>query len=104
MVGWASPSLDSYFVFNQIMRSDASWNATGFRNRRVDKLLDELSAETDTLRRIQLAGKIWEIGRTELPYIPLHHQVVFWAMQSDISIPLSATDEVKLDKVYVFPI
>lgn len=47
----------------------------GYKNERMDELLDEVHGETDADRRMELYGEIQDLGAEELPLIPLFYDV-----------------------------
>ena len=49
-------------------------NRGGFRNDRVDELLDKGKRETDQKRRAEIYGEIQQILAEELPYVSLWHE------------------------------
>lgn len=49
-------------------------NRGGFRNDRVDELLDKGKRETDRQRRAEIYGEVQQILAEELPYISLWHE------------------------------
>ncbi len=92
MLGWGVPTLDSHYVFNYLLHKDGSWNATGFNNPRVNEITEAIAVETDLDKRAALIDEAWTIVKKEAPYVPIHHQVIAWAMADKLDLPIAADD------------
>jgi len=92
MLGWGVPPLDSHYVFNFLYRSDGSWNATGFSDERLDELVQAMEQETDLEKRDAMIAEAWDIAKASNAYLPLHHQVISWAMSDKLTLPIRADD------------
>ena len=95
MLGWGVPTLDSHYVFSYLLESKGSWNATGYNNPRVDEITKLITTETDIEKRTALIDEAWQIVRKEMPYVPIHHQVIAWAMSKKLSVPIAADDALR---------
>lgn len=96
MLGWGVPTLDSHYVFSYLTRSgDKTWNGTGFKDPEIDQLIDQMEIEVDFATRDAMIAKVWERMRDEIIYLPLHHQVIVWAMRDRIDIPIVADGGVR---------
>ena len=42
-----------------------------------------------------MIAKIWKKMRDNVNYLPLHHQVIVWAMSDKLDIPIVADDGVR---------
>ena len=92
MLGWGVPTLDSHYVFAYLLEKDGSWNATGYDNPRVNEITQLITAETDLDKRTALIDEAWHLVKADMPYLPLHHQVIAWAMAEGFDIPIAADD------------
>lgn len=92
MLGWGVPTLDSHYVFSYLLDSEGSWNATGYSNEKVDMVTETIATETDLAKREALIGEAWDQVRADMPYIPLHHQVIAWGMSDKLDLPIAADD------------
>jgi peptide/nickel transport system substrate-binding protein len=92
MLGWGVPTLDSHYVFSYLLDGEGSWNATGYDNERVNEITDIIATETDIEQRTALIDEAWQIVKEDMPYVPIHHQVIAWAMSTDFEIPIAADD------------
>ena len=95
MLGWGVPTLDSHYVFSYLLEKDGSWNATGYDNARVNEITKAITAETDLDKRTAMIDEAWNIIRDEMPYLPIHHQVIAWAMSDGFDIPIAADDALR---------
>lgn len=92
MLGWGVPTLDSHYVFSYLVAGDGSWNATGYDNARVNAITKAIETEIDIPKRTAEIMEAWEIIKADMPYIPLHHQVIAWAMTDKVEAPIAADD------------
>ena len=100
MLGWGVPTLDSHYVFTFLYQTArcgeegaASWNFTSYSNAKIDELTDAMlkrgrpgQARQDDRRRLGSRG------RADMPYLPLHHQLIVWSMSDKVTIPIFAND------------
>lgn len=98
MVGWGVPTYDSQYIFSFLYHtrsgSDGSWNATRYSKPDVDAAIQSLNSEIDTAKRDAAIAKIWQTVSDETNYIALHHQMLAYAMKSDLDIPVSPENTV----------
>jgi peptide/nickel transport system substrate-binding protein len=92
MLGWGVPTLDSHYVFSYLVEKGGSWNATGYDNARVNEITKAIATETDLAQRTKLIDEAWQQVRADAPYIPIHHQVIAWAVSNRVEMPISADD------------
>jgi peptide/nickel transport system substrate-binding protein len=88
LLGWAPGTLDSYDVFFNLYRTRANVNTVGYSNPRVDALTEQIGRETITYARDALIEEVWKIVLDDIVYIPLHYQVIVWAMREELDIPV----------------
>ena len=96
MLGWGVPTLDSHYVFSFLVKgSDKGWNGTGFNDEGVNETIQKIEKEVDFPKRDKLIGSVWKKMRENVNYLPLHHQVIVWAMSDKLDIPIVADDGVR---------
>jgi peptide/nickel transport system substrate-binding protein len=95
MLGWGVSTLDSHYVFSYLIESKGSWNGTGYKNARVDEITKLIASETDIPKRTALIDEAWTIVKSEMPYVPIHHQVLAWGMSDNVDIPISSDDRLR---------
>ncbi len=95
MLGWGVPTLDSHYVFSYLLASDGSWNATGYNNAMVDEVTTAITSEIDIPKRTAMIDKAWTQIKADMPYVPIHHQVLAWGIADGFDIPIAADDAVR---------
>ncbi|MBI3451273.1 MAG: ABC transporter substrate-binding protein [Rhodospirillales bacterium] len=103
LLGWGVPTFDSEYIFSFLYHTRSgkfgSWNATGYSNPDMDKLIESLSGETDTAKRNAMIAKIWAQLQSDVIYLPIHHQVLAFAMKNNIDVPVDPENQPKLKYV-----
>ena len=92
MLGWGVPTLDSHYVFAYLLDSEGSWNAAGYDNARVNEITDAIATEIDLDKRTAMIAEAWGLIKADMPYVPIHHQVLAWGLASTVDIPIAADD------------
>ena len=95
LLGWGVPTLDSHYVFSYLLDTEGSWNATGYSNGRVDEITDAITTETDLSKRTAMIDEAWQIIKSDVPYLPVHHQVLAWGMAENLDIPIASDDALR---------
>ena len=90
MLGWGVPTFDSLYALQSLMRTvgqggDGNFNLGKYSNPKVDELVDKLKTETDSAKRKSITREVSSIHQADVGHIPLHHQVIPWAMRSNVS-------------------
>ena len=100
MLGWGVPTYDSEYIFNFLVHgreSDiGSWNATGYANPELNAKIRSLASNTDLEARNADIAAIWRVVQDEALYIPVHHQVLNWAMADGVGIEVDPEDSPKV--------
>jgi peptide/nickel transport system substrate-binding protein len=92
MLGWGAGTFDSSDYFGYLIRSDAPYNATGYANPEVDHLIGAIGTELETYARDAMIEKVWKAVRHDIVYVPLHDQVIVWAMRDELQLPVDAAN------------
>jgi peptide/nickel transport system substrate-binding protein len=66
--------------------ADGDYNLGKYSNAKVDAAIDRLKTEIDPRKRAELAREASAIHQAEVGHIPLHHQVIPWAMRSNVKV------------------
>jgi peptide/nickel transport system substrate-binding protein len=88
MLGWATGTLDSLEHFSYLIRSDGPFNATRYANARADDLIDAIETQLVTYARDAMIEEVWKTVRDDIVFVPLHHQVIVWAMRDQLELPI----------------
>jgi peptide/nickel transport system substrate-binding protein len=95
MLGWGVPTLDSHYVFSYLLEDGGSWNAVNYNNARVNEITKLIASETDVEARTKLIDEAWAQVRADMPYIPIHHQVIAWAMSDKVNAPIGSDNALR---------
>lgn len=90
LLGWGVPTFDALYSLQSILRTkgsggDGNWNFSGYSNPKVDALVDKLKTEQDFGKRAAMAKEALQLDIADVGHIPLHHQVIPWAMRKNVS-------------------
>jgi len=103
LFGWGVPTFDSAYNFNDLIHSRdgdyGTYNATGYSNPDVDAKIESLGNEVDITKRDATIAELWQLVKDEHLYIPLHNQVVAWAVRDNIDITIQPDNSPKLGSV-----
>ncbi len=91
MLGWGVPTFDSLYALQSLLHTvgqggDGNFNLGKYSNAKVDATIDALKTETDLKKRAALTREALSIHKADVGHIPLHHQVIPWAMRSGVSV------------------
>jgi peptide/nickel transport system substrate-binding protein len=86
---FAPVTLDSHEVFVNLYRTKAGLNASGYSNSHVDELIATIGTTMVTYARDALIEEVWKIVLADVVYIPLHYQVMVWAMRDNPDLPVN---------------
>ncbi|MEQ1517713.1 MAG: ABC transporter substrate-binding protein, partial [Usitatibacteraceae bacterium] len=91
LYGWGVPTFDSLYTLQELLRTkakgaDGANNYCGYSNPKIDVLIEKLKTETDFQKRADLTKEILMLHQVDIGHIPLHHQMIPWAMQKKVSV------------------
>jgi peptide/nickel transport system substrate-binding protein len=92
MLGWGVPTFDSQYAVQSLLRTriektpDGDYNLGRYSNPKVDAAVDKLKTEVDRKKRAELAREITRLHMDDVGHIPLHFQVIPWAMRSNVKV------------------
>ncbi|MBI2295823.1 MAG: ABC transporter substrate-binding protein [Betaproteobacteria bacterium] len=96
LLGWGSLAADlalrSLSATANPEKGYGAWNWSGYANPGLDELVARSLGTVDPGRREALARKAAALAAAEVAFIPLHYQVVTWAMKRNIAYA-ARTDE-----------
>jgi peptide/nickel transport system substrate-binding protein len=100
MFGWGVPTYDSEYAFSFLHHTRTGrfggWNSTGYSNPELDAKIESLSSELDLSKRNATIAEIWHVLQEETIYIPLHDQLLAYAMKADLDVPVSPENVVHM--------
>ncbi len=96
LLGWGSFAADlalrSLVAAPNPDKGYGAWNWGRYANPKVDALMEQALGSTDRGRREALAREANTLAMNDFAVIPLHHQVVSWAMRANLAY-VPRTDE-----------
>jgi peptide/nickel transport system substrate-binding protein len=103
LLGWGVSTFDSEYIFSLLYHTNAgdlgSWNGTGFSDGEVDAQIRSLRSEIGASRRNLTVARLWERLKAETIYVPLHNQIVTYAMRRAFDIPADVSNQPKIKYV-----
>jgi peptide/nickel transport system substrate-binding protein len=106
MLGWGVPTFDALYSLQSLVRTvgtggDGNYNVGRFSNERMDYLVDRIKVETDAPVRRRMLTEALQLQNDLVAHIPLHDQVIPWAMKSNIELVHRADNRVDMRLVKV---
>jgi peptide/nickel transport system substrate-binding protein len=98
LLGWGVPTLDALYSFQSLLATrDAGlgngiWNYGGYSNPRLDALIRVMQNASGEERTLAIREAL-RIYREDVPHIPLHHQMIPWAVRANVDVPHSANNQ-----------
>lgn len=91
MLGWGVPTFDALYTIQSLVRSvgaggDGNYNVGRYSNPQMDALVERTKKETDLTLRTGLLTKALALQNEDVAHIPLHNQVIPWAMKKNIDV------------------
>ena len=91
MLGWGVPTFDALYSLQSLTRSvgtggDGNYNVGRYSNTRMDYVVDRAKTETDLLVRNRLLTEGLQLQNDTVAHIPLHNQVIPWAMKKNVDV------------------
>ncbi|MBF6506057.1 ABC transporter substrate-binding protein, partial [Nocardia farcinica] len=71
---------------------DGIWNYGRYSNPQMDALIARMKTETGPARQAAVREAL-KLYREDVPHIPLHHQMIPWAMRAHFTIPHAANNQ-----------
>ncbi len=88
MLGWSPAGYDSHNLLFTVLSSPAGaqgqWNFGAYSNPQLDALTKKIQTETNAVTRDDLIKQALKIHANDVGHIPLHQQVITWAMRDTI--------------------
>jgi peptide/nickel transport system substrate-binding protein len=106
LAGWGGGSTDAEVMLTPVLRNRGEQgvgvaNYGGSLNPEADALAAASTVETDPKKREALVKAALQAFRAQVNIIPLHRQVIPWAMKREVSIPHSPNNWANMDWVTV---
>jgi peptide/nickel transport system substrate-binding protein len=91
MLGWGVPTFDALYSLQSLTRNvgtggDGNYNVGRYSNQRMDYVVDRSKTETDLPVRNRLLTEGLQLQNDTVAHIPLHNQVIPWAMKKNVEV------------------
>ena len=89
MLGWGVPTFDAFYSLQSLVRTvgdggDGNYNVGRYSNPQMDALVERTRKETDLTVRTELLTKALALQNEDVAHIPLHNQIIPWAMKKGV--------------------
>jgi peptide/nickel transport system substrate-binding protein len=106
MLGWGVPTFDALYSLQSLVRSvgaqgDGNYNVGRYSNPQIDALVERIKTEVDQKTRNQLIEQAMLLSHQDVSHIPLHNQVIPWAMKKNIGLYHRADNRIDMRAVRV---
>ena len=106
LLGWGVPTFDALYSLQSLVRTvgsggDGEYNLGRYSNPEMDKLVDRIKVETDAAARTRLMTQALQLAKDTVAYIPLHDQVIPWALKKNIELVHRADNRVDMRHVKI---
>ncbi|KAB7615094.1 ABC transporter substrate-binding protein [Verminephrobacter eiseniae] len=106
MLGWGVPTFDALYSLQSLVRTvgtggDGNYNLGRYSNQRMDYLVDRIKGETDAPVRSRMLTEALQLSNDTVSHIPLHDQVIPWAMKKNVDLIHRADNKLDMRTVKV---
>lgn len=107
LLGWGVPTFDSAYIFNDLIHTketgeDAElggYNVGLYTNPELDEKIVSLGVESDETVRNQTIAEIWEVVKADRVLLPVHNQVLAYAMRDGVTLPVQPENQPNMTTV-----
>ncbi|WP_428491343.1 ABC transporter substrate-binding protein [Rhodopila sp.] len=96
LLGWTPATYDAENVLYTLLGTRngkrGEVNVGGYSNPALDELTEKIGVETDEAKRNAMIHQSILILQKDLPTVPLHQQVIVWAMKDNVDVAQPADD------------
>jgi peptide/nickel transport system substrate-binding protein len=92
MLGWGGAITDAQTMLSPVLRSkddktgNGSFNYGHYVDAKLDALIDAAAIETNPEKRRQIVTQALTEHNEQVHHVPLHRQVIPWAMRSNVNV------------------
>ncbi len=106
MLGWGVPTFDALYSLQSLVRTvgaqgDGNYNVGRYSNPQVDALVERIKQEVDQSTRNSLIEQALLQSHQDVSHIPLHNQVIPWAMKKGVTVYHRADNRIDMRAVRV---
>ncbi len=96
LLGWTPATYDAnnalYALLGTRNGQRGEINNGGYSNPKLDSLIEQIGVEQDAKKRDAMIDEAAEIVQKDVADIPLHQQVIVWAMKKSVDVAQEADD------------
>jgi len=91
MLGWGGAVTDAQTILTPVLHSPDSkgsgdYNYGNYRNAKLDALIDAARTESDAAKRKKIIAEAIAEHNAQIHHVPLHRQVIPWAMRQNVTV------------------
>jgi peptide/nickel transport system substrate-binding protein len=106
LLGWGVPTFDALYSLQSLARTvgsggDGNFNLGRVSNAEFDKLVDGMKSEVDVKKRDEMISKALMLHNQQVMHIPLHNQVIPWAMRKNVTVVHRADNRLSAEWVRI---
>jgi len=105
MLGWGGAITDAQTTLSPVLRSfdektgNGSFNYGRYVNPKLDALIDAAAVEMNTEKRRQIIWDALKEHNAQVHHVPLHRQMIPWAMRSHVNVVHRADNVLNMESV-----
>jgi peptide/nickel transport system substrate-binding protein len=105
MLGWGGAITDAQPTLSPVLRSpdektgNGSFNYGRYVNPKLDALIDAAAVEMNADRRRQIIWDALKEHNAQVHHVPLHRQMIPWAMRGNVTVEHRADNVLNLESV-----
>jgi len=103
LLGWGVPTFDSAYVFNDLVHTKTdlhgTYNVGLYSNPELDEKIISLGTESDAAVRDATVAEIWEVVKADRVLLPIHNQVLAYAMRAGVTLPVQPENQPNMTTV-----
>jgi peptide/nickel transport system substrate-binding protein len=91
LLGWGGAVTDAQTILTPVLHSPDSkgsgdYNWGNYRNAKLDALIDAARIESDAAKRKRIIAEAIAEHNAQIHHVPLHRQVIPWAMRQNVEV------------------
>jgi len=91
LLGWGVPTFDALYSLQSLAMTvgkegDGNFNLGRVSNPEFDKLVTAMKSEVDVKKRNDIIARALMMHNQQVMHIPLHNQVIPWAMRKNVTV------------------
>jgi peptide/nickel transport system substrate-binding protein len=105
MLGWGGAITDAQTTLSPVLRSfdektgNGSYNYGRYVNSKLDALIDAAAVEMNVDKRRQIIWDALKEHNAQVHHVPLHRQMIPWAMRSNVTVVHRADNVLNMESV-----